>query len=208
MIRRLPLGGLDELDEHAPGGLGVEERDLVNARPTPRDRVEKRHAERREQRERGLDALDLDRDVVKPRPALLEEFREPVVALRLDELDARRADRQEGSLGALGLHELPFLHLDPERRAPLGERLVDARNGDGDVIATIDNDGAGGVDVSAPFAGVLRGLIHPTVEVTPGMKIGDLDPRADPTYCFTVSDKSLAIGGGVLEAVLSQLTTI
>jgi xanthine dehydrogenase accessory factor len=34
------------------------------------------------------------------------------------------------------------------------------------------------------------------------MKIGDLDPRADVAYCFTVSDKSLAIGGGVLEAIL------
>ena len=57
----------------------------------------------------------------------------------------------------------------------------------------------------APFDGVLRGLIHPSVDVTPGMKIGDLDPRADPAYCFTVSDKALAIGGGVLEAILAAM---
>lgn len=59
--------------------------------------------------------------------------------------------------------------------------------------------------IIAPFAGVLRGLIHPDVEVTAGMKVGDLDPRADVTACFTSSDKAMAIGGGVLEAILQWL---
>jgi xanthine dehydrogenase accessory factor len=36
------------------------------------------------------------------------------------------------------------------------------------------------------------------------MKIGDIDPRADPRFCQMVSDKSLAVGGGVLEAILSR----
>jgi xanthine dehydrogenase accessory factor len=40
--------------------------------------------------------------------------------------------------------------------------------------------------------------------VTVGMKIGDLDPRADPRLCSLISDKSLAVGGGVLEAILSR----
>lgn len=57
--------------------------------------------------------------------------------------------------------------------------------------------------IIAPFAGVLRGLIHERVSVQPGMKIGDLDPRAQRENCFTISDKSLAVGGGVLEAVLA-----
>jgi xanthine dehydrogenase accessory factor len=35
------------------------------------------------------------------------------------------------------------------------------------------------------------------------MKIGDLDPRARRENCFTISDKSLSVGGGVLEAVLA-----
>jgi xanthine dehydrogenase accessory factor len=61
-----------------------------------------------------------------------------------------------------------------------------------------------GVPVYAPFKGVLRGLIHPGLAVVPGMKIGDVDPRDDPRSCQTVSDKSLAIGGGVLEAILSR----
>lgn len=59
-----------------------------------------------------------------------------------------------------------------------------------------------GQPVAAPFTGVLRGLIHERAHVAPGMKIGDLDPRALRDNCFTISDKSLAVGGGVLEAVL------
>lgn len=58
--------------------------------------------------------------------------------------------------------------------------------------------------VTAPFNGVLRGLLHSGLKVTSGMKIGDVDPRDDPRYCYLVSDKALAIGGGVLEAVLTQ----
>jgi xanthine dehydrogenase accessory factor len=61
-----------------------------------------------------------------------------------------------------------------------------------------------GQPVLAPFSGTLRGLLHPGVKVWCGLKIGDVDPRDDPRYCKTVSDKSLAIGGGVLEAILSQ----
>jgi xanthine dehydrogenase accessory factor len=32
-----------------------------------------------------------------------------------------------------------------------------------------------------------------------------VDPRAERDHCFTISDKSLAVGGGVLEAVMSLL---
>jgi xanthine dehydrogenase accessory factor len=69
----------------------------------------------------------------------------------------------------------------------------------GDLIASVD-----GHEVRAGFDGVLRGLIHPSVELGVGMKIGDLDPRNDPSYCYRVSDKALAIGGGVLEALLTK----
>jgi len=56
--------------------------------------------------------------------------------------------------------------------------------------------------VYAGIDGILRGLIHPLVTVVPGMKIGDIDPRARRENCFSISDKALAIGGGVLEAAL------
>lgn len=58
--------------------------------------------------------------------------------------------------------------------------------------------------VISPFPGVLRGLIHPGLHVTAGLKIGDVDPRDDPSACTLVSDKALAVGGGVLEAILSK----
>lgn len=69
----------------------------------------------------------------------------------------------------------------------------------GALIATV-----GGAPVTAPFRGALRGLIHDGLAVEQGMKIGDLDPRAESRYCYQISDKSLAIGGGVLEALLSR----
>jgi xanthine dehydrogenase accessory factor len=72
----------------------------------------------------------------------------------------------------------------------------------GELLAVVHGPGEAAVAVLAPFDGVLRGLIHPSVLVEAGMKIGDVDPRAAREHCFTVSDKSLAIGGGVLEAVL------
>lgn len=56
----------------------------------------------------------------------------------------------------------------------------------------------------APFPGAVRGLLHDGLEVSVGAKVGDLDPRREPRYCLEISDKSLAVGGGVLEAILSQ----
>jgi xanthine dehydrogenase accessory factor len=58
--------------------------------------------------------------------------------------------------------------------------------------------------VVSTIRGILRGLIRDGVYVTEGLKVGDVDPRNDPIACFLVSDKALAIGGGVLEAVLSR----
>lgn len=61
-----------------------------------------------------------------------------------------------------------------------------------------------GAALRAPFDGALRGLLHWGVEVQAGLKVGDLDPRNDPALCSLISDKSLAVGGGVLEALLSR----
>ena len=58
-------------------------------------------------------------------------------------------------------------------------------------------------EVRSLISGVLRGIIMNGVEVTRGLKIGDVDPRGIREHCFTVSDKARAIGGGVLEAILS-----
>ena len=58
--------------------------------------------------------------------------------------------------------------------------------------------------IVSPFKGVLRGLIRDGIPVTKGLKIGDVDPRDDTSACFLVSDKALAIGGAVLEALLTK----
>ena len=71
-----------------------------------------------------------------------------------------------------------------------------------EVIATVN-----GQNIIALFDGALRGLIHDGIVVAANEKIGDLDPRCDPRYCFTISDKSLAVGGGVVEAVLSWMAS-
>jgi xanthine dehydrogenase accessory factor len=90
-------------------------------------------------------------------------------------------------------------------RAPADGRLVGRKRigepvRQGEVIAVIQGQGEG--VVAAPFDGVLRGLVHDGLSVSAGLKIGDVDPRAKREHCFTISDKALALGGGVLEAVL------
>jgi xanthine dehydrogenase accessory factor len=95
---------------------------------------------------------------------------------------------------------------DPRRvlRAPAeGELIAQAEIGQhvepGQLIAEV-----GDQQVTASLAGILRGLLHPGLPVTRGLKIGDIDPRDDPRLCTLVSDKALAVGGGVLEAILSK----
>jgi xanthine dehydrogenase accessory factor len=57
--------------------------------------------------------------------------------------------------------------------------------------------------ILAPISGVIRGLIKSGLYVLKDFKIGDIDPRGKTEYCFTISDKARAIGGGVLEAILT-----
>ena len=59
-----------------------------------------------------------------------------------------------------------------------------------------------GQPMKCTISGVLRGVLDDGVSVKKGMKSGDVDPRCKPEYCTTISDKALAVGGGVVEAVL------
>ena len=59
-----------------------------------------------------------------------------------------------------------------------------------------------GQPVVAGVAGVVRGLVREGLSVREGQKIGDVDPRGIVSHCFTISDKSRAIAGGALLAVL------
>lgn len=72
----------------------------------------------------------------------------------------------------------------------------------GDTVAAGDIVGyAGGLPMVCTIGGVLRGLLADGVPVKKGMKAGDVDPRGEAAYCYTSSDKALAVGGGVLEAI-------
>lgn len=77
----------------------------------------------------------------------------------------------------------------------IGERVVE-----GQTLGRV-----GDVAIAAPFAGVVRGLLRPGTAVRSGLKIGDVDPRLD-VDCNEISDKALAVGGGVVEAILSGLS--
>ncbi|MDD5467657.1 MAG: selenium-dependent molybdenum cofactor biosynthesis protein YqeB [Anaerolineales bacterium] len=101
-----------------------------------------------------------------------------------DEVFEKRAERvlRAPATGVLQAHASICDHVEP-----------------GQLIAEVD-----GATVAAPFSGRLRGLLRSGMPVSAGMKIGDVDPRDDPQFCTLVSDKSLAVGGGVLEAILSR----
>ena len=73
----------------------------------------------------------------------------------------------------------------------------------GEIVGTVD-----GVPMAATISGVLRGLLADGVPVRRGMKSGDVDPRGQAEYCSLVSDKALAVAGGVLEAILHRRSII
>mgnify|MGYP000912416021 FL=1 len=53
----------------------------------------------------------------------------------------------------------------------------------------------------AQLTGLVRGMLAKGTIVTKGMKSGDIDPRIEPELCYHISDKALAIGEGVLQAI-------
>jgi xanthine dehydrogenase accessory factor len=105
--------------------------------------------------------------------------------------DTKTPGKVKGYTGGRVIRAPAAGHLEP--LAQIGDRLRK-----GDLIGSV-----GGHEVRAMFDGVLRGLIHPSVPLTKGLKIGDLDPRDVDRHCFTISEKSLAVGGAVLEAILA-----
>lgn len=67
----------------------------------------------------------------------------------------------------------------------------------GDIVAQVS-----GKLVICQLDGLLRGLIHPQTELSVGDKVGDVDPRGEAADPRLLSDKALAVAGGVLEALL------
>ncbi len=69
----------------------------------------------------------------------------------------------------------------------------------GQTVARVDD-----VDLKVQIPGMIRGMLHEGIQVTPGFKCGDVDPRGREADYTTISDKARAVAGGVLEAVLRR----
>ncbi len=87
-------------------------------------------------------------------------------------------------------------------RAPAAGRF-ESRRAIGDTLRRGEIVGeVAGQPVIAALDGMLRGLIRPGTMVSAGLKLGDIDPRANREHCLTISDKARAIAGAVLEGVM------
>jgi xanthine dehydrogenase accessory factor len=92
-------------------------------------------------------------------------------------------------------------------RAPVAGEFQSTRNigeavRQGEVIGRV-----GESEVAAEIDGVLRGLMRTPAWVPKGIKLGDIDPRGEAGFCYTISDKARAVAGSVLEAILRTFNT-
>ncbi|MDA8308375.1 MAG: selenium-dependent molybdenum cofactor biosynthesis protein YqeB [Deltaproteobacteria bacterium] len=110
-----------------------------------------------------------------------------------------RAEANTGIPGNVGGYTRERIVRSPSDGLFIAEKKIGDPVRKGEVIGRV-----GGKEVVAAIDGVLRGLIRHNFPVTSGLKIGDIDPRGDGDYCYTVSDKARALGGSVLEAILSH----
>jgi len=92
-------------------------------------------------------------------------------------------------------------------RAPVSGKFCQQKN-IGDQVNKDDVVGfVSGMEVRSRIDGVVRGLIRSNNQVPKGLKIGDIDPRGDAGYCYTISDKARTISGSVLDAILRVFNT-
>lgn len=105
-----------------------------------------------------------------------------------------------GVPGALGGESARRVVKAPCSGAFTSLRRIGDAVGPGDVLGTI-----GETAVRASISGLVRGLLHDGLEVWPGEKVADVDPRGAEIDVHAISDKSRAVAGGALEAVMRSL---
>lgn len=110
------------------------------------------------------------------------------------------AQPNTGVPGAIADETIARVLRSPGAGSFTARRAITDRVRAGDVIATV-----GDLLIVAGLDGIVRGLLRNGASVQTGMKVGDIDPRNDVSLCWRVSDKSLAVAGGVLEALLARL---
>ncbi len=102
-----------------------------------------------------------------------------------------------GSPGEIGGYSMERLLRSPGEGIFREVRAIGDIVKAGEVVAMV-----GDTPLHASIPGVLRGLLRSGISVTPGFKVGDIDPRSTREHCFTISDKARSVAGGALEALL------
>ena len=88
--------------------------------------------------------------------------------------------------------------------APCAGRFGTAR-AIGEAVRAGDTVGSiGHLPIIAPIDGCLRGLAARGARLRAGGELVEIDPRADPTRCFGLDERSIAIASGVSEALRSE----
>jgi xanthine dehydrogenase accessory factor len=87
----------------------------------------------------------------------------------------------------------------PTKGVFIASRVIGDVVDEGEEVGTVS-----GQPVVAATSGIVRGLIADGVSVSEGEKVGDIDRRGREVDPGAISDKARAIGGAVLEALLSR----
>lgn len=112
------------------------------------------------------------------------------------------AEANTGVPGAIGGYTSERLLKAPAAGTFYGVRQIGDLAQAGETVAEIKTSDGHNAPVVAAIRGIVRGLLRDGLHVSAGMKVGDIDPRAAREHCFTISDKSRAVAGGALEAIL------
>ncbi|MCF8068984.1 MAG: EF2563 family selenium-dependent molybdenum hydroxylase system protein [Desulfobacterales bacterium] len=109
------------------------------------------------------------------------------------------AEPNTGIPGSIGGYTVERVLRAPAEGVFVSYKMIGHRVATGDVIGVVND-----TPVMARIDGVIRGMIKSGIIVSKGLKIGDIDPRGEISYCDTISEKARAIGGSVLEAILRK----
>lgn len=78
----------------------------------------------------------------------------------------------------------------------------------GDLIGVFEGDCDEPCTIVAEISGIVRGMLADGEIVPAGTKVADVDPRGEEIDPGTLSEKTRAIAGGVLTAILHELSEI
>lgn len=79
------------------------------------------------------------------------------------------------------------------------QRKIGEQVAAGDLLGTIGEEKT---PVTSSLNGVLRGLLRSGVYVDQHVKVGDVDPRGNKEYCWSISEKARSIGAAVVLSIL------